>query len=211
MVQLINEFFDLRVTGTPDNSDPTARELRILMQPDGTVRAYALQAYRDESGDERYAVVGPDGQQFMGQWIYDSVGAAWVRMLGDANGNAYRREYAPSALNPTPTIVDPYVLTNAWAIAWNPGGAASVIYKVEFEVFNITTAGVTFGVARDDAGGGGAAGNNEYWTAGAAEPLPRDGSSGRRGPFYMDGTDDVIAICSANASAKIEFFVNRVE
>lgn len=208
LVQLVNEFFPFRVEGTPDNGDPTARTLLFRQQPDGTLRASTLQTYLDENGVEQVARIGPDGQQFMGQWVYDSGGAAWVRMLGDANGNAYSREYTPSVLNPTPTAVAPYLLTNAWSAAWTPGGTAAELYEVTYEVVSVIATAVTFTVARDIGAGGGAPAITEYWS-GLNEPLGGTTTSGKR-TYRMLGNDQVQVICNGLNSAKIEFIVNRL-
>lgn len=201
----------LLLMGKRDNEERERPPLFLRTQGDGTLRTHSRQVYIDESGNEAFAIVGANGQQFVGPWVFDYSAGTWRAMAGDSSGVQYTREFVPSELNPEPLIVAPYVLTNAWAVAWAPGAAAAVIYKVEFEAFNFVAAAVTFGVARDIGAAGAPATTNEYWTAGAVEPLPVNASSGRRGPFYMAGNDQVIAICSLNASAKLEFIVRRVK
>ncbi|HUW95147.1 MAG TPA: hypothetical protein VMW58_05130 [Anaerolineae bacterium] len=178
MVQLVNEFLDLRVTGTPDNNDPSARTLLFRQQPDGTLRAYSLQSFIDADGDERIAVVGPDGQQFMGQWIYDSAGAAWVEMMGEPTGeqrNVIIGADAAGNLDTLRTNADHELIVDvdgstsrnpiegiavpaALADIWTPGGANTYFYDIMIELVPIDVAnnatGVTVGV---DYGNDGAA------------------------------------------------------
>lgn len=225
MVQLINSFLDLRVTGTPDNSDPTARELRIRMQPDGTVRAYSLQAYRDEAGEERYAVVGPDGQQFTGPFIYDSAGAAWVEMMGeptgeqrnvllgkDAGGNidALRTNASQQlevdisgteSRNPIEGIAVPAALADVWV----PGGANTYFYDIMLELVPIDIAnnatGVTVGV---DYGNDGAA-INHYFCRNITVPTSAIGTW--LGPRRIWGDDAIMAEATSGAN-DLELYIH---
>ena len=218
MVQIINSFFDLRVTGTPDNSDPTARELRIRMQPDGTVRAYSLQAYRDEAGEERYAVVGPDGQQFMGQWVYDSAGAAWVRMMGEPTGEQRNvvigadvagnldtlRTNADHELivdiagtksrNPVEGIAIPLALADVWV----PGGANTYFYDIMLELVPIDIAADATGVTVGVDYGNDAGAIDTYFFRNITLTTSEIGA--RVGPHRIWGDDAIMAECTSGAN-----------
>ena len=230
MVQLINEFFDLRVTGTPDNSDPTARELLIRMQPDGTVRAYALQVGRDQSGEESLQRNEDDGSPRSQVILWDYTGAAQIRAAGEPttgearnilcgkdeglNVDDYRTD--PNRIQWTRPHVEYVSVPSAEIPAaegdlWSPGLADTVRYRVKFLVANNDAGGAAITgvyVGRDlNAGGGLAA--PEYWMFN--ETIPHPGNSGWRGPFYMHGDDAVRGVAAVANDASIIFDVRRVD
>lgn len=86
---------------------------------------------------------------------------------------------------------------------------AAGLYAVEYLLVNIDgTNSVDVTIGRDnDAGGGLTA--TEYWQF--TEPLAADTTSGWRGPFIINGDDDVRGLASAADDAVIQFRVRRLD
>lgn len=108
--------------------------------------------------------------------------------------------------------VDPVEIPVVEADVWNPGTAGAQIYLVEFLVVNNTAApgaavtGVYVGL---DIGGVGALGAPDYWMF--DETIPYPGSSGWRGPFVVNGNDDVRAVAFAANVCSINWRIRRVD
>lgn len=99
----------------------------------------------------------------------------------------------------------------AEAVLWNPGGTTGEHYLVEFNVVNndvgaAAIAGVYIG---RDVGGGGALGRPEWWMF--DETIPYPGNSGWRGPYFMNGDDDIRGVAGVANDASIHFRVRRVD
>ena len=104
--------------------------------------------------------------------------------------------------------VDPILMAGADDILWNPGGAATEVYNVEFLIVNVTNVAVTVSIGVDLAGGGGLAAV-EYWMYNDIVPFP--GNSGWRGSFTIDGDDDVRGWCVTGANlANVQWRIRRL-
>lgn len=92
-------------------------------------------------------------------------------------------------------------------------GSASLVaaglYLVEFLVINIDgTNDVAVSIGRDD-GAGGSLSATEYWMS--TEGVPADQHSEWKGPFLMNGDDDIRGVAGAADDAIIQFRVRRVD
>ena len=107
--------------------------------------------------------------------------------------------------------VDPVLMAAADGILWNPGATAAQRYSVEFLAVNIDTvaaAAIAFniGVDRD---GGGALTDVEYWVR--EEVITYPGSSGWRGPFIINGNDDVRLLAAIANDVAVQWLISRLD
>lgn len=155
----------------------------------GTVTAIKVRA----TGEQDYMVNGTDEAGNIDTFRTDPNRIQWVRHY------------------------DGYVFIDGAAVPSSEGilldGSAVLtaagLYAVEFLIVNIDgAASVDVTVGRDnDAGGSLAAA--EYWMF--TEAVAQDSNSGWRGPFLMNGDDDVRGLASAADDAVIQFRVRRVD
>lgn len=149
----------------------------------------------ETTGEQKFTVHGKDESNNI-----DALRTSSDRIL-------WTREYQHYYGNVTTSVL----IAGAEGIVYDPGVGASIILEVYFQVVNVNAgaAAVTgVYVGRDDAGGGGLAGA-EYWMFN--ETIPYPGTSGWRGPFLMDGTDDIRAVAAVGNACVIHINAKRVD
>jgi len=103
---------------------------------------------------------------------------------------------------------EPQLLAAADGILWDPGTNSAYAYSVEFLVVNVHNALVTVSIGHD-INSGGALTAAEYWMF--SEVIPFPGNSGWRGPFTIDGADDVRGWCATGAAhANVQWRIRRL-
>ena len=104
--------------------------------------------------------------------------------------------------------VDPVLIPNAEGLLWNPNVAATIYYKVMFNIVNSTSSDVTgVNVGQDIAAGGGLSAV-EYWVQGLI--VPGNGMSGWYGPYLITGDDRVRGVAGTNNVLSIHWLIKRV-
>ena len=74
---------DQYIRGTVSNEEERAFKPLMLMQPDGTLRAFALQVYQDAAGAYRVALIEDDGTPRQQVVLWDFAGGAPIRAAGE--------------------------------------------------------------------------------------------------------------------------------
>lgn len=103
-------------------------------------------------------------------------------------------------------IVDPYLMTDADAVAYNPGAASTEVYSVIITLYNLTAGAVNATVYVDVAAGG-TVGNAEYLAN--AESLAAK-TRLTLPELIIGGDDDIRAFASAVDSINMHFQVKQI-
>ena len=93
--------------------------------------------------------------------------------------------------------VPPILMAGADGILWNIGTNNAYAYSVEFLIVNVNNALVTVNIGVDLVSAG-ALTPAEFWMFN--EVIPSPGTSGWKGPFIINGSDDVRGWCVTGAN-----------
>ena len=203
----------------------------LTMDNDGQLRfsSYSRLFGQDQNGNDYQLSLEADGSSRDQVILWDYTGGAQIRAAGEPATGEFRtllsgkdaggtvddlrtnanQELIVDIQHNDFIQVDPVEIPVAEGILWNPGAAAAETYEVSFLVVNNDAGGaaVTVSVGVDIAAGGGLAAP-EYWVF--EEVVPYPGSLGWRGPFIIDGDDDVRGVASVANDASIHFRVTQI-
>lgn len=107
-------------------------------------------------------------------------------------------------------IVDPVLITNAEADLFDPGGVATDLFAIEFNVVNINNA-AAYGVLTSigHAVGGGVLAQSEMFAR--DDSIPIRGATGWMGPYIIRGNDTIRGQAGALNTLTVHFRVRRVD